>query len=82
MTASDVTRVKVGLGRDGMPDQAVYCVEGGKMRQGIDQRPATSVWSLRLAVLVPGVWLAVFFLVPFLIVFKLSLSRTAMAQPP
>jgi putrescine transport system permease protein len=33
-------------------------------------------------VLVPYLWLVVFFLVPFLIVFKISLSETAIAQPP
>jgi putrescine transport system permease protein len=39
-------------------------------------------WSARLAVLVPYLWLAVFFLVPFAIVLKISLSQTALAQPP
>jgi putrescine transport system permease protein len=39
-------------------------------------------WSLRLAILVPGLWLAALFLVPFLIVLKISLSQTALAQPP
>ena len=29
-----------------------------------------------------ALWLAVFFLVPFLIVLKISLSQTAIAQPP
>jgi putrescine transport system permease protein len=33
-------------------------------------------------VLVPYLWLAIFFLVPFLIVLKISLSHTAIAQPP
>jgi putrescine transport system permease protein len=36
----------------------------------------------RLVVLVPYVWLVLFFLVPFLIVFRISLSQTAIAQPP
>jgi putrescine transport system permease protein len=35
-----------------------------------------------IVVLIPYVWLAIFFLVPFLIVFKISLSETAIAQPP
>jgi putrescine transport system permease protein len=39
-------------------------------------------WRARPVVLVPYLWLAVFFLVPFLIVLKISLSRTAIAQPP
>ncbi|APH73298.1 ABC transporter permease subunit [Aquibium oceanicum] len=36
----------------------------------------------RLVILVPYLWLVVFFLVPFLIVFKISLSTTAIAMPP
>ena len=34
------------------------------------------------AVLIPYAWLALFFLVPFLIVLKISVSATAIAQPP
>jgi putrescine transport system permease protein len=33
-------------------------------------------------VLAPYLWLTAFFLIPFLIVFKLSLSQTTLAQPP
>src|SRR5215471_12153604 len=33
-------------------------------------------------VLIPYAWLVLFFLVPFLIVLKISLSATAIAQPP
>src|SRR5262245_40956901 len=36
----------------------------------------------RLVIIVPYVWLLVFFLVPFVIVFKISLSQTAIAMPP
>ncbi len=36
----------------------------------------------RLVILVPYLWLLVFFLVPFFIVFKISLSETAIAMPP
>jgi putrescine transport system permease protein len=36
----------------------------------------------RLVVLIPYLWLIAFFLVPFLIVAKISLSQTAMALPP
>jgi putrescine transport system permease protein len=39
-------------------------------------------WGARLLVLAPFAWLAVFFLLPFLIVFKISLSQPAIAQPP
>ena len=42
------------------------------------QRP----WNGRLLVWLPYLWLAAFFLVPFVIVFKISLSQTALAQPP
>lgn len=38
--------------------------------------------SYRGIVLVPYLWLAVFFLAPFVIVLKISLSQTALAQPP
>ena len=41
-----------------------------------------TTWARRLVVLVPYLWLAAFFLLPFVIVFKLSLSETAVAQPP
>lgn len=36
----------------------------------------------RLVILIPYTWLIVFFLIPFLIVFKISLSQTAIAIPP
>jgi len=36
----------------------------------------------RLVVLIPYAWLVVLFLAPFAIVLKISLSQTAMAQPP
>ena len=36
----------------------------------------------RLAAIAPYLWMALFFLVPFLFVAKISLSQTAIAQPP
>jgi putrescine transport system permease protein len=36
----------------------------------------------RFSIFVPYVWLVAFFLLPFLIVVKISLSQTAVAQPP
>ncbi|TPK43862.1 ABC transporter permease subunit [Mesorhizobium sp. B2-5-4] len=36
----------------------------------------------RLVIIVPYLWLLFFFLVPFVIVFKISLSQTAIAMPP
>lgn len=41
-----------------------------------------SAITSRLVIAVPYLWLLVFFLVPFLIVFKISLSQTAIAMPP
>src|ERR1043165_9497507 len=41
-----------------------------------------SHWLARLSILAPYTWLTVFFLVPFLIVLKISLSQTAIALPP
>jgi putrescine transport system permease protein len=39
-------------------------------------------WGARAVVRIPYLWLAIFFLAPFLIVLKISLSQTAIAQPP
>jgi len=36
----------------------------------------------RLVIVIPYLWLLAFFLIPFLIVLKISLSQTAIAQPP
>ena len=47
-------------------------------RRPLPPRP----WIVRLVVIVPYVWLVFFFLVPFLIVLKISLAHTAIAQPP
>jgi putrescine transport system permease protein len=39
-------------------------------------------FGARAVVWIPYLWLVVFFLVPFIIVLKISLSQTAIAQPP
>jgi len=39
-------------------------------------------WGARVVLLLPYFWLAVFFLAPFAIVLKISLSQTVVAQPP
>ena len=39
-------------------------------------------WGARLVILAPYVWLTAFFLVPALIVLKLSFSQSVIAQPP
>jgi putrescine transport system permease protein len=46
------------------------------------QKSAGRSWGQRLMLLAPYLWLIVFFLVPFAIVFKISLSQTVIAQPP
>jgi putrescine transport system permease protein len=51
----------------------------GRRRRSI--RDALSLGA-RLVVAAPGLWLVGFFLVPFLIVLKISLSETAIALPP
>ena len=48
------------------------------MRKSSERRS----WGARLVVVVPYLWLTAFFLVPFLIVARISLSQTAIAQPP
>lgn len=45
------------------------------------QRLISSIAS-RLVIAVPYLWLLIFFLIPFVIVFKISLSEVAMAIPP
>src|ERR1041384_2378533 len=39
-------------------------------------------WVMRAAILVPYLWLLALFLLPFLIVLKISFSQTTIAQPP
>ncbi|SIQ53914.1 putrescine transport system permease protein [Rhizobium sp. RU20A] len=43
---------------------------------------ALSALSSRLVIIIPFVWLLIFFLAPFFIVFRISLSTTAIAMPP
>jgi putrescine transport system permease protein len=45
-------------------------------------RRIASAISERLVIAIPYAWLLVLFLVPFFIVFKISLSETAIAMPP
>jgi putrescine transport system permease protein len=44
--------------------------------------PGARVVGKRVVTLIPLLWLVLFFLTPFLIVLKISLSQTAIAQPP
>ncbi len=43
---------------------------------------ATGNWGRRLAIGLPYLWLTLFFLLPFLIVLKISLSEPVLGQPP
>lgn len=45
------------------------------------KRPLSAITD-RLVIIVPYLWLLFFFLIPFFIVFKISLSTTAIAMPP
>src|SRR5271156_946322 len=45
------------------------------------QSVSISLWA-KATLLAPYLWLVAFFFVPFLIVLKISLSQTAIAQPP
>jgi putrescine transport system permease protein len=48
----------------------------------MNARSGNRNWSERGIVLLPYLWLVIFFLAPFVIVLKISLSQTALAQPP
>jgi len=48
----------------------------------MNMQPDMRVTGRHLVVLVPYLWLLAFFLVPFVIVLKISFSQTALAQPP
>ncbi|WP_028471100.1 ABC transporter permease subunit [Neptunomonas japonica] len=39
-------------------------------------------WGRFSVIAVPGLWLGIFFFIPFLVVFKISLSESAIAVPP
>jgi putrescine transport system permease protein len=45
-------------------------------------KPAKPTLAEKLAIRIPYVWLLVFFLLPFLIVLRISVSQSALAQPP
>ena len=46
------------------------------------KRQSKRSFARKLVIRIPYAWLLVFFLVPFLIVLKISLSQSALAQPP
>ncbi len=50
-------------------------------QESVGERMMSAI-AARIVILIPYLWLLVFFLVPFAIVFKISLSQTAIAMPP
>ncbi len=68
-----------------MAELAVHCGRGDDAVKGEDdqavKRPRRSLWQ-SFVLGAPYLWLVAFFLVPFLIVLKISLSQTVLAQPP
>jgi len=52
------------------------------MTEAVAKREGESPWGRRLVIAVPYLWLLFFFLAPFAIVLKISLSDTTLAQPP
>src|SRR6201747_3225486 len=59
------------------PQDEARCWKGATMSaRRIFARPA------RIAAIAPYLWMVLFFLVPFGFVLKISLSQTAIAQPP
>jgi putrescine transport system permease protein len=51
-------------------------------KRPVRRDPESTVSAARLFIAAPYLWLVGFFLVPFLIILKISLSETAIAQPP
>lgn len=67
-----------------MSNAAISERDVGQGREGQGALTGTMAGALvsRLVIIVPYLWLLLFFLVPFFIVFKISLSTTAIAMPP
>ena len=51
-------------------------------RRGLWQRLKRLNWGRLMVILIPALWLGVFFFIPFLVVFKISLAESAIAVPP
>jgi len=64
-----------------MTDAAISVSAAPGAQLSLPMRALQAVLS-RVVIIVPYVWLSVFFLIPFVIVFKISLSQTAIAMPP
>ena len=66
-----------------MTDQRAHSASKTRVNAltGAPSRPRTTLGQ-KLVILIPALWLAVLFLVPCLIVLKISFSQTVIAQPP
>ncbi len=67
-----------------MSDAAVSIAAAEASRAAVPSAFSRAVQAVtgRLVIIVPYLWLLFFFLIPFVIVFKISLSTTAIAMPP
>ena len=65
-----------------MADAAVSVSAGSRADALSVPSRALQAVTGRLVIIVPYLWLLLFFLAPFVIVFKISLSMTAIAMPP
>ncbi|MEP9370779.1 ABC transporter permease subunit [Mesorhizobium sp. KR1-2] len=65
-----------------MSDTAIAASRASAVDGGSAFGRAASAVKNRLVIIVPYVWLLFFFLVPFIIVFKISLSQSAISMPP
>ena len=64
-----------------MSDTALAAAGSG-LQSGSAPARALNALKSRLVIIVPYLWLLFFFLVPFIIVFKISLSQSAISMPP
>lgn len=70
------------MGRRGVPKLGVELFSGtGKLNTELGATTTDKLWR-GLVIYLPYTWLLLFFLIPFFIVFKISLADPLVAQPP
>lgn len=70
------------MGRRGFPKLGVKLFSGtGKLNTELDATTPDKLWR-GFVIYLPYTWLLLFFLIPFFIVFKISLADPLVAQPP
>jgi len=62
--------------------ETALAADGTGFQNGSAPARALNAMKNRLVIIVPYIWLLFFFLVPFIIVFKISLSQSAISMPP